>query len=412
MKFCLIGEKLSHSFSKEIHQKTGLDYSLCPVKRGCLTDFVNGCAYNGFNVTIPYKKEIIPLLDGIDQTAKDVGAVNTVKVENGKLYGYNTDILGMKFLIERKGVSLKDKCVMVLGTGGTSNMAVTLAKNCGAKEVTVVGRTSPINYVNCYKKVETQIIINTTPVGMNPDLTSKPIELSKFKNLIAVFDAVYNPQRTALIEEAQNLGLICSNGLPMLVEQALCAQDIWLNKTHTHLDSEQILAHLIGKKLNIVLTGMPGCGKSTVGKILSQKLGREFFDTDEEIFNSCGKTPAEIIKGQGEDAFRNIESEVLQKLCCYSGAIISCGGGSVIREINRKNIRANGLTFYIKRDLNLLSLEGRPLSKDNGVEKLYRERKELYEQADITVENNGEIENTVEEIIKNYENSCIEWSKP
>lgn len=407
MKFCLIGEKLSHSFSKEIHQAKGLNYDLVEVDRINVEKFVKKSDFKGFNVTIPYKKEIMAYLDYIDQTAKEVGAVNTVNLKNGKLYGYNTDILGMEYMLYRKGVSLQNKIVMILGTGGTSCTAVALAKRSGAKEIFVVGRNSEINYENCYNKEQTQIIINTTPVGMNPDLTGCPIDIGKFTNLQAVIDVIYNPQRTFLTQKAKEIGLIYTNGLPMLVKQALLAQDIWLDKKHTDEECESIIAKLSSEKNNIVLVGMPGCGKSSVGKMLASSLKRDFFDVDEEVTKEVGKTPSEIIKAQGESAFRQIESQVLLKLCRLSGVVIACGGGSVISSQNRKVIKSNGISVYIKRDLDKLCADNRPLSHTKGVQKLFEERRAYYEQADISVENQNSISNTVEEIIDKYENSYI-----
>lgn len=407
MKFCLIGEKLSHSYSKEIHEERGLNYSLVELTKANVEQFVKDKQFNGYNVTIPYKKEIMPYLDYIDPTAKEVGAVNTVKVDKGKLYGYNTDILGMEYLLSRKGVSLQDKYVMILGTGGTSCTAVALAKRNGAKEIFVVGRNAEINYENCYDKTQTQIIINTTPVGMNPDLLGCPIDIGKFSNLQAVIDVIYNPQRTVLTQMAKELGLIYTNGLPMLVKQALLAQDIWLDKKHTDKECEQLISKLSLQKNNIVLVGMPGCGKSSVGEMLAKRLNRNFFDVDTEITKEQGKTPAEIITTQGEMAFRQIESQVLYRLCRLSGVVIACGGGSVISSQNRKVIKANAISVYLKRDLQKLSADNRPLSQTIGVQKLFEERRAYYEQADILVENEKSITNTVEEIIKEYENSHI-----
>ncbi|MBR6737097.1 MAG: shikimate dehydrogenase [Clostridia bacterium] len=410
MKLCLVGEKLSHSYSKEIHNLMGLDYSHTEVERGKLKAFVENNDYSGYNVTIPYKKEIIPYLDYVDASAQKVGAINVVNVVDGKRYGYNTDISGMEYMIKRKGVSVYNKCVLVLGTGGTSNTALTLMNKLGAKKVTVVGRTSPVNYENCYELTGTQIIINTTPVGMTPDLLGKAVDIKRFPNLIAVFDAVYNPQRTAIVREALSLNLVASSGLPMLVEQALCGEDIWLNKTHTECDSENMIFEIAKRKLNIALTGMPSSGKSTVGKLLAKRLNRPFFDVDDEVYAKTSKTPAEIIKTQGESVFRQIESEVVKELSAKSGAVIALGGGSILSKENRECIASNCVSVYIKRDLSLLKTNGRPISQEKGVEKLYNERKAFYESANVTVLNNEQIENTVKEIIEKYEIACSKWS--
>lgn len=409
MKFCLIGEKLSHSYSKEIHSLMGLDYSLIEVERDKLGEFVSNGDYSGFNVTIPYKKDVIPLLNAIDSDAKAVGAINLVNVVDGKLYGYNTDVDGMDYMISRKGVSLSGKNVMILGTGGASNATFHLMKKRGAKSVVKVGRTSLYNYENCYDLTDTEIIINTTPVGMTPDLDGKIIDLTRFNRLIAVFDAVYNPQKTELIMEAERLGLITSNGLSMLVEQALCGEDIWLNKSHEAKDSERLIYEIVKNKLNIVLWGMPSSGKTTVGKQLAGILNREFYDVDEVVFEKVGKTAKQIIETSGEEKFREIESSVVKELACKSGVVIALGGGGVIKEENRNAVAKNGVTIYLERNLDLLSMDNRPLSAIKGVEKLYSERKALYESADITVKNNGDINSAVKEIIKEYENSCYKW---
>ncbi len=399
MKYCLLGEKLSHSFSKEIHNSLGLDYVLKEVSPCMIGDFALSREFAGYNVTIPYKKTIMGYLDWVSSEAKAIGAVNTVKVVDGKLYGYNTDVLGFLYTVKRKGISLKDKTVMVLGTGGASNAVKYVLESENAKEIIIVGRNSEINYQNCYEIKGVDVIVNATPVGTSPDFESSPIDLLKFSNLVAVFDLIYNPQKTALIKQAESLGLIYSNGLPMLIEQALCAQDIWLDKTHDYSLTEKILNDISKQKLNICLTGMPSSGKSTIGKLLAKELNREFLDLDDEIFIAKNKTPAEIINESGEKFFREIETEVLKKVLAKSGAVISLGGGAFTSEKNRRLISQNAISVYIKRDLALLETKNRPLSVKKGVETLYNERKSFYETADITVNNNGEIETAVKEII-------------
>lgn len=408
MKYCLLGEKLSHSFSKEIHTKLGLDYSLREVSPCMIGDFALSREFAGYNVTIPYKKTITSFLDGVSNEVKSIGAVNTVKIKDGKSYGYNTDVLGFLYTVKRKGVNLSGKTVMVLGTGGASNAVKYGLEKENAKEIIIVGRNSEINYQNCYDKTEVEIIINATPVGTSPDFESKPIDLSKFSKLIAVFDLIYNPQKTALLKQAESLGLIYSNGLPMLVEQALCAQDIWLDKTHGFEVTEKLIEEISKKQLNICLVGMPSCGKSTIGKELSKALNREFIDLDNEIFVQTKKTPAEIIKESGEEYFREIETKILKQVICNLNAVISLGGGAFISEKNRELISQNAISVYIKRDLSLLETGGRPLSLEKGVETLYNERKEFYETASLTVENNGDITCAIKELIKKYETFSFE----
>ena len=248
MRYCLIGEKLSHSKSKEIHGYFGYDYTLAELKREELKKFIRSVkegAYGGFNVTIPYKKEIIPYLDEVDKFAEKIGAVNTVAVKGGKLVGYNTDFFGMKCALERAGISLKDKNVLILGTGGTSETAKAVAESEGAKSVKKVGRTSEINYENCYELKDTEVVINTTPVGTYPETDEKPIELKKFPRLKGAFDCVYNPRETLLLKEAKSLGVKCSGGTVMLIAQALKAEEIWTGKTADNRLIEELLEKFI-----------------------------------------------------------------------------------------------------------------------------------------------------------------------
>ncbi len=409
MKLCLIGERVSQSYSKEIHNIMGLDYSLVSLKKEELENFVTSDNYNGFNVTMPYKKDVIKYLHYVDPYALEIGAVNVVNVRGGKRYGYNTDFMGMEYMIKRKGVSVDGKNVLVLGSGGASNCAVALMKKLNAGSVTVVGRTLKTNYQNCYELKNTQIIINTTPVGMVPDLLGSPIDLSKFPSLEAFFDAVYNPQRTTLVKQAIKLNLKCSGGVPMLVEQALCGEDIWLNSSHTSEDSEKMILEIVKRKLNVALTGMPGSGKTTVGKALATALNREFYDVDLVIEEKTGRTPSQIILEEGENRFREIESEVVFELSKKSSAVIALGGGSLLREVNREYLSRNSVTVYLKRDLESLITDNRPLSKSVGVKALYEQRKPIYESADITVEN-VTVDKAVKEIIDKYEIACSKWS--
>ncbi len=405
MKYCLIGEKLKHSYSKIIHESFNLSYDLVELNRSELDGFLSSCSYSGFNVTIPYKKDVLPYMHELDGVAKSAGAVNTVVNKNGKLYGYNTDVDGMNYMIKSKGVSLKDKNVLILGSGGTSNTAVTLARREKAKSITVVSRTGETNYKNCYGLIDTEVIINATPVGMFPNVFSKPIELKPYKKLIGVFDCIYNPYNTELLMEAKELKIPCSDGLSMLVEQALLAKDIWLGETHGSEQTEKVIKKIRKLTSNIILCGMPSAGKTSVGKALAGKLGLSFYDSDEEVFKLTQKTPAEIITESGEEEFRNIESEVIKALSIKSGAVISLGGGGVLRGENVKNLKRNGVIVYVKRDLDLLVSDNRPLTQKEGVKALYEKRKSVYESAsNIIVENNGELVEAVEKVIKEYEN--------
>ena len=392
MKYCLIGKTLVYSYSAEIHGLRGLDYSLNPIPPENLKAFAESGEYDGFNVTIPYKRDVIPLLSGISEKAREIGAVNTVVKKNGKLFGFNTDADGLKYAITRTGADLKGKAVTILGTGGTSLTAETVARELGAKTVRKVSRNGEINYGNCYSLLkDTQVLINATPVGTYPDIYGKSVDINGFPALTAVFDCVYNPFNTPLVLSAKQKGLIASDGLPMLVAQALYAEEIWGEKPFSVKDCEKIIAEIYRKKGNIALVGMPSCGKSTVGKILAQKLGKKFVDTDEKFTETNGVTPAQCIRERGEKAFRETETAVIREVAKENGLVIATGGGAVTVAENLSALHANGIIVYLKRDLNLLSVKGRPLSAARGVEELYKARKDLYELAEITVENDGDI---------------------
>ncbi len=405
MKYCLIGEKLGHSYSKIIHTKCGLDYSLVQLNKEELKGFLINCKYDGFNVTIPYKKEVIKYLDYISDDAKKIGAVNTVLNKNGKLYGYNTDIGGLASMIESTQVSLKDKNVLILGSGGASNTAYVYCLNSKAKSINIVSRSGEINYTNCYNLTDTEIIINATPCGMSPNVDESPIDLSKFKMLKGVYDCIYNPQNTSLIMQAKSLNIPCASGLKMLVVQALLAQDIWFEKTHDTVKECEIFNFVKKQTANIVLTGMPSSGKTTISKKISEQLDLEWFDSDEYITKNYKLSPSEIILTQGEKAFRDIESEVIALLSQKKGVVISIGGGGVLKKENVINLKRNGVIFYLDRPLEKLIDLDRPLSKQKGIETLYNERKDIYNSScDFKVKNDADLNSCVKEIIEIYEN--------
>lgn len=405
MKFCLIGKKLSHSYSKIIHNYLGLDYELCEVLPEKVGDFVKNNDYDGFNVTIPYKREVMPYLDYISTEALKVGAVNTVVRKNGKLLGYNTDYIGLVYTFNKMQVDLKNKGVLILGTGGASEAVEAVCSDLGAKFVIKVGRTSKVNYENIYEVEGVNIIVNATPVGMYPKLYEKLINLEKFTELEACLDLIYNPLKTEFVLDAERLKLKVSNGLNMLVEQGIAARDIWLNETHSVELTEEVYNFLYKQVSNVVLTGMPSCGKSSIGKKVARLLNKEFVDVDEYITNKQGKTPSEIILSNGEKVFRDIETEAVREISVQGGKVISTGGGSVLREENVRCLNANGIIFYIKRDLDKLTSKNRPLSAQKGIETLFNERKEIYERtANVIIDNNGEFLTAVEKVIKEYEN--------
>ena len=398
MKYCLIGEKLGHSYSKIIHQMQGLDYSLVEVEKGKLGEFVSGCP-DGFNITIPYKKDILPYLDCVDESALEIGSVNTVLKKDGKLYGYNTDIFGMEYAFKRAGINLKGKSVLILGSGGTSLTAKAVCKRANAACVYTVSRQGEINYENCYS-LKVEIIINTTPVGMYPSVDGEIIDLAKFSGLEGVFDCVYNPLRTNLILQAQSLGLKNSGGLPMLVAQGLKAEEIWLGEKVDETRYESIISTLESQKRNIVLIGMPSCGKTSVAKKLSLRVGKEVVDTDQLVFENEGKKPSEIIEQFGEEEFRLRESVAVRQASEKSGVIIATGGGAILKSENVKALKRNGYLIYLERDLAKLSDDDRPLSKNGAISRLFEQRKPIYESVcDKKVSNDGNLEDTVKEIL-------------
>ncbi len=399
-KYYLIGEKLSHSYSKDIHSLFGLNYELKELSAGEVGDFLQKKDFDGLNVTIPYKKTVIPYLDEVDEIAKSIGAVNTIVNENGKLKGYNTDYFGLKYALSSAGIEIKDKRVAVLGSGGASLTAQKLAEDLGAAEISVVSRNGELNYANVYEKIDPQVIINATPVGMFPNANGKPIELNKFKNLGGVFDCVYNPYRTRLVLNAEKLGIRAVGGLKMLAAQGVYSEFLW---GETELKKENIeLAYknLFGKEVNIALIGMPGAGKTCLGKLVAEKLKKPFYDTDELCEKLSGLTPEETIEGYGEKKFREIENMATDRVSRVRGAVIATGGGTVLNEENILKLRSSSVVVYIERDLGKLSLKQRPLSKSTPISRLFEQREGHYLAAsDIKIKNDGEKDEAAEKII-------------
>ncbi len=401
-KFGLIGKTLKHSYSKKIHSLLGeYPYDLYELEPQEVERFAKSGQLKGFNVTIPYKKDIMPYLDVIDDDALKIGAVNTVVNRNGILYGFNTDFAGMKYMLSRAGISLFDKKVMILGTGGTSNTAVAVAKSEKAKEIVVVSRSGSVNYQNCYEHKDTEVIINTTPVGMYPNNYVCPIDITLFKNVMGVADAIYNPNTTELCFKAKELGVAYTNGLPMLVAQAKHATEKFFNKEISDDVIEKILNKLWGETLNVILVGMPGSGKTTIGTALAKLLNREFIDTDALIEKKDGRDIPTIFKDSGEEYFRKLESEVVKEVGKLTGKVISTGGGVIKNRDNCFPLKSNGIIFLIEREIEKLITDGRPLSKDKKtVKELYRERRENYHYfADYIIENNGKIDCAVKGVM-------------
>lgn len=386
MKYGCIGEHLGHSFSKEIHNALApYEYEIHEVERNALDSFMEKHDFSAINVTIPYKEMVIPHLYYISDTAKDIGAVNTIVNRDGKLYGYNTDHYGMSALIRRMGLDLSGKRVAVLGTGGTSKTATTVAKDMGASAVIRVsrsGKDGAATYEELYEKHnDTEIIINTTPCGMFPHPHEMPIDLDRLPCVSGVVDAVYNPLRTLLVSEAKKRGIIAEGGLHMLVAQAVRASEIFLDTKYSSEDIERVYKKVLSDKENIVLCGMPGSGKSTVGALLAEMLDRPFFDTDALITRHTGKQISDIFAKQGEKVFRDIEEEIIrEKVLSLSGAVIATGGGAILRESNVRALKQNGKLFFLDRPLEeLIPTDDRPLASTvDAIKKRYKERYDIY----------------------------------
>ncbi len=379
MNYGLIGEKLGHSFSREIHEKLGrYPYELREIPQGELGVFLTARDFAGINVTIPYKTDVIP--------------VNTIVIRGGKLYGDNTDVRGLIALIRRMRPDLSGATVLILGTGGTSRAALAAAKALKAKtaiRVSRTGRDGALTYEAAYRDfADADFLINTTPVGMFPHAGSSPVDLSRFPRLTGVVDAIYNPLNTRLLLDAREHGIPAENGLYMLVAQAMKSAELFTGKPIGDDVTEEIYAELLFEKRNIVLIGMPGSGKSTVGRILSDKLGRPLVDTDEEIVRRAGIPITEIFKAKGEPAFRDLESAVIRDVSDTGGKVIATGGGAILREENLAALRANGVLVYLDRPLgDLLPTSDRPLANQaEKIRALYTVRRPLYEgAADLTV---------------------------
>ena len=401
-KFALIGKTLKHSYSKKIHKLLGeYCYDLVEVEPTKLNEFVENGGYKGFNITIPYKKVVMPYLDYIDQSAEKIGAVNTVVERAGKRLGFNTDFDGMIYMLNRANIKVEGANVLILGSGGTSNTARAVCEYLSAKSVKVLSRTGEVNYQNYFELKQTQIVINATPVGMYPNNYECLIDLSHFDKLQGVVDVVYNPKMTMLLYQAKKLGVKYTNGFSMLVAQAKYAAELFLDTKMDDGVIENILKQLEKETTNLVLIGMPGCGKTSVGQLLSKRLGLELIDIDQEIVKRDGRDIPTIFSQDGEEYFRKLESQVIKDVGKLNGKIISTGGGAVKDEKNYFPLKQNGKIFWLNRNVEKLSQDGRPLSQGlDTVKKLYLERKELYQNfADYIVDNDGDIELAVKGVI-------------
>ncbi len=411
MEYGCIAERLGHSFSLEIHAQLGsYRYELCEVAKEELDAFMTARAFRGINVTIPYKEAVIPYLYFTDDTAKEIGAVNTVVNRNGRLYGYNTDLYGMSALIRHIGLDLGGKKVAVLGTGGTSKTARAVAKALGAREILCVSRTARegvIDYAQLASDhADTEILINTTPCGMFPHLDTVAVDIRAFPKLCGVVDAVYNPLRPQLVLDAKAHGIAAEGGLFMLVAQAVRASEIFLDCTYPEGTAERVYAHLLAQKENTVLIGMPGSGKTTVGRLLAKMTGKEFCDMDEAIAEDTKLSPTELFAQVGEAGFRDIESRVLhEQLAAKTGVILSTGGGAILRDSNVTDLRRNGRLYFLDRPLEqLVPTSDRPLSSSTeALRKRFEERYHRYcAVSDVHIKVDGDAESVAQSIGKDH----------
>lgn len=410
MKYGCIGEHLPHSFSKLIHAHLAShDYELCELAPDEVGRFLRERAFEGINVTIPYKQTVMAYLDEIDETAARIGAVNTVVNRGGRLCGYNTDLYGMREMIARAGIVLADKKVLILGTGGTSRTARAVAASLGAREIVTVSRTEKegcVTYADAYRlHSDAEVILNTTPCGMYPETEGCPIELDRFPALTGVVDAVYNPLRTELYLRARERGISATCGLFMLVAQAVRASELFVGAEYDASVAESVYRKLLAERENVVLIGMPASGKTTVGGILADLTGKRLIDVDEFIVAQTGRAIAEIFSTDGEAYFRSLEREAIRKLSGESGCILATGGGAVLDPENVRALRRNGRILFLDRPpAELLPTPDRPTANSaEAILRRYEERYEIYCRAcDEQIRTCSTAQATAEEILRRW----------
>lgn len=377
MAYGLIGEALGHSFSPLLHGMLGdYDYRLYPLKREELPAFMKNTTLKGFNVTIPYKEMVMPFLDAVSGKAQAIGSVNTVlRREDGSLFGDNTDYDGFQLLLG-DAAPFRGKKALVLGSGGASKTVQKVLRDAGIQPI-VISRTGENNYDNLDRHRDAALLINTTPVGMYPEVDKAPVSLREFNQLQLVLDLIYNPLRTRLLLEAEALHIPARGGLLMLAGQAQEAARLW-GLVGSRDMAPQMAKEVEKSTRNIALIGMPGCGKTRIAKELARLTGRSVLDTDDMVQSAQGLHPRDLIARHGEAAFRHMETQALKEAAKQSGVTIATGGGIVTVPDNLPILRQNSIILWVQRDLALLSSEGRPLSQSIGIEELYARRQPLY----------------------------------
>lgn len=423
MKYGLIGEHLGHSFSKQIQTRIAeienvkdYDYQLVELDKEEFKEFMEKKDFTGINVTIPYKKDVIPYLDEMDESAKAIGAVNTIINVDGKLKGYNTDFGGFLYMVKAHNVHMEGKKVLIIGNGGACAAVKAVCEHENAKAIVIVSRSSDrgaIGYDEMYTShLDADIVVNTSPVGMYPNITNAPIDVSWFHKLECVLDVVYNPILTRLCFEAQEADIKHVIGLEMLIAQAKYTFEIFENMSFDDSIIDEIKKEMLKDRCNIVLIGMPSAGKTTIGKMLEEKLGKEFFDLDDMIIAKAGKSIPEIFQESGEAGFRAIETEVAIEASKMNNKIIATGGGTIKHKVNMDFLRLNGITIFIDRDVDKLisSDPNRPLSSSKlALQQMHKERYPLYQKyAAYVAVNNTNIEETVDDIVNAYHSILID----
>lgn len=403
MRCGLLGKTLGHSYSPQIHAQLGdYSYELFEKQPEELENFLRHGEFDALNVTIPYKKAVLPYCAVLSDAVKAIGSANTlVRQPDGTLFADNTDAFGFSCIADECGVDIAGKKALVFGSGGASVTAQYVLKTRGAREVLVISRTGEHNYENLDKNADAEILVNTTPLGMYPNNGASPVDLTRFPRCAAVLDVVYNPARTALLLQAEALGIPHAGGLLMLVAQAKRASELFTGSAIADTRIGEIYRALAVQMQNIVLVGMPGCGKSSVGTALAEQLSRPFVDADAEIEKAAGMPIPEFFRLYGEPAFRDLESRVLAELGKRSGAVIATGGGAVLREENYAALHQNGTIVWLTRDLARLPIDGRPVSQSTSLDALFAARKARYERfADHIIDNNGAPDATVRAILE------------